>query len=102
MTTEQTISWIFMSTAYASKNDFADLQSISSMADGINRAVPTQEELENSMIWLKEKGLIVQHGDKYALTPKGKSDYKEASKKTTVVFKIWDNLDMILRKYDHT
>ncbi|HEY3405201.1 MAG TPA: hypothetical protein VGK59_17575 [Ohtaekwangia sp.] len=100
MTTEQTACWIFLATAVASENDAAEVASISSAADMINHAVPTQEELQTSLAWLTEKGIILQEGNAYRLTPKGKADYKQASKKTTRMSRIWENLENIVKKYN--
>lgn len=100
MTDRQTVSWIFLSTAIASEKEPADFSSISSIADGINHAIPTHKELQTSMSWLTMKGLIIQVGKKYSLTEKGKLDYVESSKKSTTVLKIWDNIDVIFKKYE--
>ena len=81
MTDTQTISWIFLSTAIASQTEPADVASISNIADGINHAVPTHKELQTSLTWLIQSGLVVKMGNKYSLTEKGKLDYAEASKK---------------------
>jgi predicted transcriptional regulator len=99
MTNEQIVSWIFLATALASGTVPADFSSISTIADGINHAVPTQKELQTSMTWLTNNGLVKKSGNKYSLTLKGKSDYDEASKRTSVILSIWDNLEYILRKY---
>jgi hypothetical protein len=58
MTNEQTISWIFLSIALASQTEPTDFSGISSVADGINHAVPTQKELQTSIAWLTTNGLV--------------------------------------------
>jgi len=40
-----TISWILLSTALASEQQPANFESITQIADGINHAVPTHNEL---------------------------------------------------------
>jgi Mn-dependent DtxR family transcriptional regulator len=95
----QTISWIFLATAIASQAEPTDFASISSVADRINHAVPTHKELQDSMTWLTNNGLVDKIGDKYSLTENGKKDYKESSRKTSTLPKIWDNLETILKKY---
>ena len=99
MTDNQTISWIFLATAMASQNEAADFNSISNIADGINHAVPTHKELQSSLTWLTHFGLVTKTGSKYSLTEKGKTDYDIASRHTSTLLKIWDNVETILKKY---
>ncbi len=99
MTDRQTISWIFLSTAIASEKESADFASISDIADGINHAIPTHKELQTSLTWLTQNGLIIKTGNKYSLTEKGKLDYKESSKDIGTVLKIWENIETRLKRY---
>lgn len=99
MPDDQTISWIFLATAVASQAGPTDFESISTIADGINHAVPTHKELQTSMAWLTSKGLISKKGNKYALTAKGQMYYEQSSKSTSILLKIWDNLEVAFNKY---
>jgi len=99
MTSAQTISWIFLATAVASQTGPADLNSISNVADRINHAVPTQQELQASLSWLTKNDLVKNIGGKYKLTERGQSDYDVASRRTSALLKIWDNLDAVFEKY---
>lgn len=99
MTEGQTTSWIFLATAIASQTESADYDSISNVADGINHAVPTHKELHTSLTWLTKNDLIAKSGSKYKLTGKGQLEYNVASRQTSTLLKIWDNLDTILKKY---
>ena len=99
MTKEQTTSWIFLATAIASQTEPADYDSISKIADGINHAVPTHKELQTSLTWLTTNNLVTKTGTKYSLTEKGQLDFDSASRQTSILMKIWDNLDTILKKY---
>ena len=90
MTDLQTISWIFLATALATNTKPTDISGISSVADGINHAIPTQKELQTSISWLTTKGLILKHGKNYELTSKGKLEYELASRNTQTVMKIWE------------
>lgn len=99
MTTGQTISWIFLSTAYASQSEPADFNSISNIADGINHAIPTHKELQTSLSWLTKNGLVIKTGNKYSLTEQGKLDYQESAKNTETVLKIWENAETRLNRY---
>jgi hypothetical protein len=89
-----TISWIFLATALATNTTPADIIGISSVADGINHAVPTQKELQTSISWLATEGLIIKQGKNYELTSKGKLEYEVASKNTKTLMKIWKNLEV--------
>ena len=99
MTDIQTISWVFLATALASNTKPTDISGISSVADGINHAVPTQKELQTSISWLTTKGLIIKQGKNYELTSKGKLEYETASKNTHTVMKIWKNIELNLNSY---
>ena len=99
MTDIQTISWIFLATALATNTKPTDINGISSVADGINHAVPTQKELQTSISWLTRNELIFKQGKNYELTSKGKSEYETASSKTKTLMKIWENLEQNFNKY---
>lgn len=99
MTDIQTISWIFLATAMATDTKPTDINGISSVADGINHAVPTQKELQKSFTWLTTKGLIIKQGKNYELTSKGKLEYESASKNTQTVMKIWENIELNFKNY---
>lgn len=94
MTEEQIISWIFLVIALAANTEPSDINGISMVADGINHAVPTQKELQISIAWLTNKGLILKHGKSYELTNKGKLEYDAASKNSNKLLAIWKNLEI--------
>lgn len=93
MTERKVNSWIFLATSLASQKEPAGINAISMIADGINHLVPTDQELKTSLNWLLNEGLILKQGNKYALTEIGKTKFDNASKTTSVLFKIWENLD---------
>lgn len=99
MTDIQTISWIFLATALATNTKPTDISGISSVADGINHAVPTQKELRTSISWLTTQGLIIKQGKNYELTSKGKLEYETASKNTQTLMKVWKNIELNLNSY---
>jgi predicted transcriptional regulator len=96
---KRTISWIFLAISMASDKEPADFNSISMIADGINHAIPTHKEMQTSISWLSEKGLISKVGNKYTLTSKGKDDFKIASKGTNTLLNIWDNMEQKIINY---
>ncbi len=100
MTDIQTISWIFLAAALATNTKPTDISGISSVADGINYAVPTQKELQTSISWLTRYGLIIKQGRNYELTSKGKLEYETASKNTQTIMKIWKNIELNFSSYD--
>lgn len=93
------IAWIYLSLSIACETEPADFNGISMIADGINHAVPTQKELQNSTSWLMSQGLINKVGRKYTLTEKGKEDYASAQLETKILLKMWDNLVEIVKNY---
>gem|GEM_PF-1115261 len=93
---ERTIAWIYLAIYLASEQEATDFNGISMIADGINRAIPTHKEMQTSISYLTYKGLVSQIGNKYALTPKGKEDFRIASKGTKNLIEIWDNLEQII------
>lgn len=99
MTEEQIVSWIFLSTALATSTEPSDIRGISIVADGINHAIPTQKELEASLSWLTQNGLVAKKGKKYCLTIEGKIKFENASKSTIIVFEIWKNLEKNIKKF---
>ncbi|MEL7586495.1 MAG: hypothetical protein AAGU19_07240 [Prolixibacteraceae bacterium] len=102
MTDEQAISWVFLAIALATNTKSSDINGISSVADGINHAVPTQKELQISISWLTKKGLIIKKGKRYELTTNGKFEYETASKNTDKLLAIWKNLEIKFSSYvDH-
>ena len=58
------------------------------MADGINHAIPTQQELRQSFGWLQRHNLIRKDAKKYALTEAGSALRTRSSAAT--VMKTWD------------
>ena len=99
MKESEVISWIFMATAMASETEPTDFNGISLIADGINHAIPTHKEIQLSISWLFDKGLVTKYGKKYTLTPEGKSEYKSATETTNTLLKIWKNLEEKLKTY---
>lgn len=99
MTAIQTISWIFLATALASSTKPTDINGISSVADGINHSIPTQKELQTSISWLINKGLILKQGKKYELTYEGKNEYEKALKDDKILMLIWKKIEMNFNLY---
>jgi len=88
-----------MAIAIASETEPTDFNGISLIADGINHAIPTHKEMQTSIVWLSNKGLVTKHGKKYMLTPKGKSEYETSTSRTNTLSKIWKKLEVRLKTY---
>jgi predicted transcriptional regulator len=91
---EQIISWIFLAIALATQTKATDINGIIAVADRINHVVPSQKELQTSISFLIDKGLIVKQAKKYELTIIGKFEYNKASEKTNLLMSIWKNLEI--------
>ncbi|MBK0404127.1 hypothetical protein I5M27_14120 [Adhaeribacter sp. BT258] len=97
MNEEQITSWIFLALALASQTKPTDINGISMVADGINHAVPTQEQLQASISWLTNHDLIEKAGNKFKLTEKGKLLSERASNETNILLAVWKNLELEIK-----
>lgn len=99
MTHDETVAWIFLSTALATRTEPTNMIGISMVADGINHAVPTQKEFQTSFSWLTKNGLVEKKGKKYSLTADGKTEFDKASQNTGNLLEIWQNLEKEIKNY---
>jgi predicted transcriptional regulator len=99
MTEQETYSWIFLATALASQTGSTNQQGISSVADGINHAVPTHKEMNSSLNWLREKKLIEKDGKKYQLSQQGNSMIDKLSGKDHSIMIIWNRIEKEIKNY---
>lgn len=82
-----------MATAFASEKAPANVNAISQLADGINHAIPTHEELQSSLRWLTEQGLVQKEAKGYQLTQSGIQIIEAAKRRTnSIIVNIWDEL----------
>ncbi len=95
----RTISWIYLAISMASEVEPTDYVGISNIADGINHSIPTHKELQTSISWLFEKGLIFKVGNKYTLTPIGKDIFNAATVGENTLMKIWGKMEQKLENY---
>lgn len=99
MTHDETVAWIFLSTALATRTEPKNIIGVSMVADGINHAIPTQKEFQTSFSFLTRKGLFEKKGKNYSLTVKGKKEFDEASQTTGILLEIWQNLSKKIKNY---
>lgn len=88
----RTISWIFYAVEMATGGGPADYREISLVADGINHAVPTHKELQASLTWLANAGLVSKSSGGYSLTTNGAALITESRKESNTVMKVWATL----------
>ena len=81
-------SWIFLTVT----EQPTSLQDIVGVADFINHAIPTQNELQVSLGWLQAQGLIKKEEGNYLLTEAGVTLRKSVSHKRKI-FDQWDAVD---------
>ena len=93
MTDKQTYSWIFFSIALGSQKEAIGYNDISNLADGINHAVPTDNEMRKSINWLISENLISKTGKKYQLTDLGKDIYKSVEVNNKSTLNTWKELE---------
>ena len=100
MDNSTTISWIFLAIALSSDKSPVDFRGISQVADGINHAVPSHKEIQDSISWLLRKDLIIKIGNKYSLSDLGKDFIKDSETDSKTILKIWENIENKLRIYN--
>lgn len=93
MSEEKTNSWIFLAIGMANNNLPITFNSIIGVADGINHAVPTQQELQNAFKWLVNQQLVTKDGKKYRITDKGVHLLKKAEAASNLIFEQWSYIE---------
>jgi len=68
----RTDAWIFLAIARAAQDGAAPLDAVLSCADHINVAIPTREELEQSVGRLSAANWVSVEGNRFALLPNGR------------------------------
>jgi predicted transcriptional regulator len=54
------------------------------LADGINHAVPSHKELQQSLRWLADRNLIIKDSNRYSLSESGKRIFDNAKSKSNL------------------
>ena len=92
----RTTAWIMYALALASQREPANFAAISSVADGINHAVPTHKELKSSLNWLIANGMAQKLGSGYMLTPRGSELIDSARVERNTTSQVWSALTSAL------
>ena len=98
MTDERIISWIFLAIANGSQVEPINHEGICEVADGINHAVPTQQEIRLATTWLLSHNYIIKKRKKYQLTPEGNQKLELASSESNTTMGVWNNLEQEITK----
>ncbi len=83
----------------ASQREPSNIKGISMIADGINHAVPTQNELKFATNWLLQQKLVNAEAKKYHLTKTGLTMFASAQIDRNSVLSIWENLEIQLQNF---
>jgi len=94
MTLAETYSWIFYAIALASQTQPAARDAISTIADGINHAVPTQKEMDASISWLLSQGLVSREGKRFRLSLAGTELLQAVAPEKATAFQVWEQIEL--------
>ena len=83
-------SWVLMAVAKSTTSDLAD---ILFMADAINKAILSVEEIEHAVHKLVPAGLLSVSEDRFGITPQGQALIDEALGATPSVYEALDWLE---------
>ena len=83
MTDAEVYSWILLSISYGG----GTRTEIAQVADGINHAVPTEKEMDASLLWLQEKRLVCIKDSRFKLTETGAAIFSKIPSST--MLKTW-------------
>ena len=85
MSDAETYSWILLCVS----EQGSTRRQISEMADYINHAIPTHHEMEVSLRWLQERGLVSGDGSRFALTNAGAAILSRLRSCTRPIMQAW-------------
>lgn len=97
-TFQKSDAWLLLAVVMASNDKQASLQQIMDTGDYINHAVFSEEELESGLLRLEQAGLLTRNGERVLVNQSAFDLQMEASKKAKDLFKIMDNLELLLTK----
>jgi hypothetical protein len=94
----RTIAWILYALDMAPGQAPVSVTDISAAADAINHAVPTQQELSNSLSWLHAHGLVEPHGKFHLLSERGRNLVEQSRADASTVSAVWTRLTEAVRR----
>jgi hypothetical protein len=93
MTLAETYSWVFYAVGLASQASPTTFAGVEGVADGINHAIPTRKEMQESLSWAVSQGLVVKEGNKLKLTKEGLALLTDASAASNTTSGVWKYLE---------
>lgn len=88
-------AWLLLSVS----KEPSDLADILLLADGINKAIPTLEELRDGLGWLSHHGLIDRDSGQYEYSRRGQRLVEESGRGNRAIFAHWDTLTEALAAF---
>lgn len=93
-------SWIFLSIAFYQDRAGTSLRDLIATADYIDRAIPTDEEIEGGISRLAGAGFVTVEDDHFYLTAAGRLVLREFHNKHLPLPKIWELLEQHLQSLE--
>jgi hypothetical protein len=94
----RTDAWILYAVDIAAGRAPASRTDISTAADAISHAVPTHNELNGSLAWLRDQGLVESQGKFHRLSERGRRLVAQARSGASAVSSVWANLAAALSR----
>lgn len=89
-------AWLFLAIGYAAEHGDATLASVIAMADGIQHAIPTLDELNGAMGRLARAGLLVPDRERFVPTVDGWALLRQADAVRGTVFDAERTVEQLL------
>ena len=90
---ERKDSWILLSVAQARHDGPPKLDNVIWVADGINKDIPTREEIEGAINRLLSAGLVRVAGYYFFVTELGSNILEQARSGAKSIFDVWNMLE---------
>jgi hypothetical protein len=97
-----TDAWIMFSLLFGSAENGSTLRALIATADYINHAVPTYDELSESLQHLMQAGYVIKRADRYCATPAIRSYYEQATHPRRSINKDWQDVERFLQTIEVT
>jgi hypothetical protein len=92
-----TAAWIMMSLLFSSAGTGLTLRNLIATADYINHAIPTYDELADSLRHLQQAGYVIKQADRYYATPPIRSYYAQITRPRRSLDKDWQAVERFLQ-----
>ena len=92
-----TDAWIMLSLLFGSADNGSTLRELIATADYVNHAIPTYDELSESLRHLSQAGYVIKQADRYCATPAIRSYYTQATHPGRAINKDWQDVERFLQ-----